>query len=644
MREHFATRDPRRFRWRARRGTSVEERYRYKNVWALPHRQAHVVKKFQAKGWQFVGRESFRLRTQLTFRREVQQRQWGWLTPTGWSAVLLTGALIAVLAVVVINNGQQWNARYEAWAAARSLKSGDLDALEKHLAENRGNPDFAYYFTTKVTPRDLGDALATVAGTSKDEPFKSGIDPHEYELKLTDLAGVLGLATHGTGDRALPKQWTADFVTATTSPSELYKVDGSIWDKNPFHKTEGEKRRDQDAANKANLLLLLARGYWSSEFLQVVTASYYEYDRREGDDAWPDADPDDDVGYAPAPTGVYLTDGVLALTAALTANPAASEWAFTEFMPGTKEIEDADYSVGNFTHFLLFEHEFPESDGESIGMTAALTALSSAIDSTSWAVGPDGEAAVSATSTDVGPMNDVVVLQALAQDFAESDCSWSPSDYGNCVIDAAEAVWRWVKRWGHLVLDILTVATSFAPPPFNVAAVGTGALNATWYAIEGDYGMAGLSLAAAVPGLAFSKIAKGATAGKGADVASAAGQAARNSDEIATAAKQARAGAPVAAQRKNPSDATKVKVRDAAPKTTDGDFIDPNTGQIVPAGGPFHYGHKPGHEWRCIRDKSSRLNWTERELSDYVNNPDLYQIEDPASNMSHKYEAKTCAR
>ena len=85
----------------------------------------------------------------------------------------------------------------------------------------------------------------------------------------------------------------------------------------------------------------------------------------------------------------------------------------------------------------------------------------------------------------------------------------------SCVIDAARTVWRWVKRWGHLVLDILTVATSFAPPPFNIAAVGTGALNATWYAIEGDYGMAGLSLAVAVPGLAFTKIAKSATAREG---------------------------------------------------------------------------------------------------------------------------------
>ena len=571
--------------------------------------------------------------------KKVPRPRWGWLTPTGWLAVLLAGVLLTALAVVVVNNGPQWRSRIEAWAAVRSLKSGDLAALDKRLAENRGNPDFAYFFTSKATPRDLGDALATVAGTDKDEPLKPRVNSHEYELALTDLAGTLALATHGIGDRALPDSWTADFVVATTNPVALYGEHDGFFDK------DGKRREKQDKANRSNLLLLLSRGYWSSEFLQSVTKSYYDFDRKEGDDAWPDADPDDDVGYAPAPNGVYLTDGVLALTAALTANPAASEWAFTEFQPDTVKIDDSDYSIGKFTHFLMFEHRFPASDDDTIGTTATLTALSSAVDSASWAAGPAAEASAQDAANGVGPMHDVVVLQSLAHDLADkSDCGWNPLDYDHCVTDAAKTVWRWVQRWGHLVLDILTVATSFAPPPFNVAALGSGALNATWYAIEGDYGMAGLSLAAAVPGLAFTKIAKSATAGKDAATAAKAGKAAGNSDEIAKAAKEIRAGAPVAAQRVNPSAATKAQIRDAAPKTKDGDFIEPNTGQIVPREGPFHYGHKPGHEWRCIKAKAARLGWTDQELNDYVNNPDLYQIEDPASNMSHKYEAKVCAK
>ena len=608
------------------------------------HHRAHVVSKSQRVRREFVGPGWAGFGKEPPFRREDSRLRWGWWTPKTWLAVFLTGALLAALAVVVINNGPRWNARYDAWAAVRALKSGDLDAVEKRLADNRGNPDFAYFFTSNATPRALGDALATVAGTSKDDPLRGGVDPHEYELTLTDLAGALSLATHGTGDRSLSKQWTSDFVGATTNPSDFYNVDGGLSDKIPFHKTDAEKRRDQDAANKSNLLLLLSRGYWSIEFLQEVTKRYYDFDQSEGDDAWPNADPDDGVGYAPAPTSVYLTDGVLALTAALTANPIASEWAFTEFLAGTQEVEDSDYSIGRFTHFLLFEHEFPESDDESIGMTAALTALSSAIDSTSWAVGPEDVAAAGAPSSDIGPMHDVVVLQALAHDVSESGCSWNPLDYAHCLIDAAGVVWQWVKRWGHLVLDILTLATSFAPPPFNIAAVGTGALNATWYAIESDYGMAGLSLAAAVPGLAFTKIAKSATAGKDAATAAKASKVAGNSDEIAKAAKQSRAAQPVGTDRVNPSTATKTKIRDAAPKNADGDFIDPNTGQIVPQDGPFHYGHKPGHEWRCIKEKAARLGWSAEELKAYVDNPDLYQIEDPGSNMSHAHEAETCAK
>ncbi|GEL93851.1 hypothetical protein CCO02nite_05090 [Cellulomonas composti] len=399
---------------------------------------------------------------------------------------------------------QLWGVRADARAALRALDDGDLVALDELLTANRGRGDFAYHFASGATPRELGDALATVAGTSKDIPLKSGVNPATYELTLTDLAGVLALATHGTGDEALPTAWADDFVVATTNPTALYGEHDGFFDR------DGKRREAQDEANRSNLLLLLSRGYWSLEFLQAVTTGYHEYDLAHDEDAWPQADPSDDVGYAPAPNGVYLNDGVLALTAALTANPAASEWAFTEFLPGTVTLDGSDQTIGRFTHYLFFEHRFPEdSDDNSIGATAALTALSSAID----AAGTSGATATAESNTSPtspGPMHDVQVLRAMAQDVSESSgCSWNPLDYGHCVVAAAKAVWRWVQHWGHLVLDILSVAT-FAPPPFDMVGVAAAATNATWYAIDGDYGTAGLSLAAAVPGLAFAKTAKGA--------------------------------------------------------------------------------------------------------------------------------------
>src|SRR5690606_35063214 len=118
------------------------------------------------------------------------------------------------------------------------------------------NPDFAYYFTSKATPRALGDALASVAGNDGDRALKKGIDPHAYEMTLTDLAGTLALATHGAGRRALPKSWTEEFIKATTAPN-LLEGNGP----EPAGK-RAKQRGAQDVANMQNLLLLLSRGFW----------------------------------------------------------------------------------------------------------------------------------------------------------------------------------------------------------------------------------------------------------------------------------------------------------------------------------------------------------------------------------------------
>jgi len=616
------------------RGTQpAEVRYRYKSVRIWPRNQAHVVSEWEAKGWEIAAWEDGRFRGELILRQERPIRRWAMRTRAGWLVMGLVAALLISLTGVFAYRDQFWGVRADARAAIRALKDGDLVTLDKRLAANRGRPDFAYFFASKAKPRDLGDALATVAGPSDDEPFKAGVDTHAYELALTDLAGTLALATHGTGDRSMPGSWTSDFILATTTPVALYGEHDGFFDQ------EGKRREKQDLANKSNLLLLLSRGYWSSEFLQAATKSYYAFDRREGDDAWPNADPDDDVGYAPAPSGAHLTDGVLALTAALTANPAASEWAFTDFQPDTVKIDGSNYSIGKFTHYLMFEHRFPESSGsEGIGMTTTLTALSSAIDSASWAEGTQAAVSANASSNDVGPMHDAAVLQALAHDLAEkSGCSWNPLDYGHCAIDATKAVWRWVQHWGHLVLDILSLST-FAPPPFSAIGVAAAVSNATWYAIEGDYSMAGLSLAAAVPGLAFAKIAKGATATKGAAAAVKAEKAATKSDDVAKAAQKSRAIDDIAEPRVALRVDTKAKIRETAPKTADGDYLDPYTGQVIPREGPFHYGHKPGFEWKCTAAKARVEGWTREQLIKYENDPTHYQIEDPISNMSHKYE------
>jgi hypothetical protein len=47
----------------------------------------------------------------------------------------------------------------------------------------------------------------------------------------------------------------------------------------------------------------------------------------------------------------------------------------------------------------------------------------------------------------------------------------------------------------------------------------------------------------------------------------------------------------VAASRVSLRVGTKEAIQNAAPKTAEGDFIDPDTGQTIPKNGPFDYGH-----------------------------------------------------
>ena len=82
----------------------------------------------------------------------------------------------------------------------------------------------------------------------------------------------------------------------------------------------------------------------------------------------------------------------------------------------------------------------------------------------------------------------------------------------------------------------------------------------------------------------------------------------------------------------------KEQIKADAPKTKSGDYIDPNTGQTIPKEGPFDYGHKPGHEWRTRKQMHRERGSTRKEVIEMENDPSLYQIEDPSSNRSHKYE------
>jgi hypothetical protein len=403
------------------------------------------------------------------------------------------------------------DARDDAGVAVQALRDGDLETLGNYLAAYRGDQTFAYYFALNTGPRSLGDALGAVATEFDGTEFDADFDHESYAFLIPDLAGVLSLAVGGTGEHALPATWADDFVTATTYPANLDAED---------EPADDTARAAQDEANKQNLLLLLANGRWPTTFLKTVTVAYTEFDEAKGKGAWPG--PQGGGGlYAPTPSGVYLTDGIVALTAALTANPEASAWAFTDFQPGTKKIAGSDYEVGNFTHYLLFQHTYPKgADGTDLGVTVAMTALASA-------AGETAAADSTADEPDPRPLHDAEALTAFANDIKEAksrSCSWRVYD---CVATAAKAiahlaawVWERVSNWGHLALD--AVATVAFVGGAIASATGVGAsvgvplmflgvaaetANAGWYAVEGDYLMAGVSLASVVPGMWFTKLA-----------------------------------------------------------------------------------------------------------------------------------------
>ncbi len=73
-----------------------------------------------------------------------------------------------------------------------------------------------------------------------------------------------------------------------------------------------------------------------------------------------------------------------------------------------------------------------------------------------------------------------------------------------------------------------------------------------------------------------------------------------------------------------------------APRTADGKPIDPNT--LMPIEGKPDIGHKYGQEYRRQELWAKIDGLTQKQFNERMNNPSLYQLEDPVSNRGHKFE------
>ena len=82
--------------------------------------------------------------------------------------------------------------------------------------------------------------------------------------------------------------------------------------------------------------------------------------------------------------------------------------------------------------------------------------------------------------------------------------------------------------------------------------------------------------------------------------------------------------------------AVREEVENRAEKNDKGQFLDANTKE--PIEGKYDLGHKAGHEFWREAEKAEREGLTQEEFNDRMNDPDLYQIEDPHENRSHAHE------
>jgi RHS repeat-associated protein len=83
-------------------------------------------------------------------------------------------------------------------------------------------------------------------------------------------------------------------------------------------------------------------------------------------------------------------------------------------------------------------------------------------------------------------------------------------------------------------------------------------------------------------------------------------------------------------------DEVRAEVQRRAPRDAQGRLLDPNTGEVIQ--GTPDLGHRPGNEFWRERARAQTEGLTQQQFNDRMNNPDLYQLESPSSNRSHRYE------
>lgn len=330
-------------------------------------------------------------------------------------------------------------ARREARRAAGLLGATTPDSvheLNALLAAYGDDPYFAHEFALRSDPRQYAELIR---GLTPYESLPGYLTKQDYDSLLTHLADTVSLASRGTGDLAMPPDWSENLAQLMVMP----KFDG---------KDEAKLQRDDE--NRPALWLLLSRGHWSTDFIKNVTTKLAPLDK-EGYLWFPPA-----CRYiAITPDEQRFMDPMVALMGALVNNPEAAHWAFTQGgttqVPFPKDGEGATGPVQTFLHDLFTNHRFTD---EEHGPQTVLMAMRAAM---MWE-------------------NDPLI--------ADSAANLKKS------MEQQKQVWDekpWYAKWGHTVLDVLGLIPLIGDP--------ADAVSALWYSAEGDWVDAGLSAASLIP-------------------------------------------------------------------------------------------------------------------------------------------------
>ncbi|MFT4082992.1 MAG: DNA/RNA non-specific endonuclease [Nocardioides sp.] len=331
-------------------------------------------------------------------------------------------------------------AKAQAAAAAKALKSGDTSTLVKILDKQGYDPYFAHALAQQVSPVDLENIVMDQQGYGQ---LKGGVSKGDYEHLLTSLASTFSLASRGTGDLDLGPTWRDEFLQEMTAP----KFRGDTNDSDAY------RDLDQREAARSALLLIFERGQWSTPFLKDATRRIATMDSR-GMVPW--TTPGSGYEWAIEPNGTrnYAQDPVKSLMLALAHNPAAAKWAFTQGDTSTVSLGGDDVPVNGFLHQVLLEHRWVNDSDSSVAMLAL-------------------QAAINGDKTSPIALD----VQTISDSLAEQKKKWDETP--------------WYKKWGHTILDVI----GMIPVIGDVANVP----NAAWYALEGDWADAGVTAAGMIP-------------------------------------------------------------------------------------------------------------------------------------------------